>query len=185
MDCVMCRDNLSAYIENELMKSEQEQIDDHMSTCAPCLAEYKSLNQTHQLVTDNIMIKASPALWTRIEAQIGATASKAALSAPAPPQRSFLSWLGLEGLWNPMVWRVGGGALAALSLALGLVYFTHQQQEKYHIEQAMHSYVQERDQVEKTHNIEVKNRDMANTDEYEENPFIIENRHAMDNPFKL
>ncbi|MBI1748217.1 MAG: zf-HC2 domain-containing protein [Acidobacteria bacterium] len=183
MDCVECQENLSAHIENELPESIQEQVSRHLHACRRCDAEYQSLTTADQLVSDHFMIEASPVLWTRIEAEIRASATdRVAATIPAKPTPYGRR---LSEIFGRFSWRAWAGAAASLGLALGLTFFVQQQRENHRLDQAIQSYIMERDKVEQNHLQADQGQDLANTDEYAENPFVIEDRHKMENPFKL
>src|SRR2546425_12826067 len=126
MKCAECQENLSAYLENELVGSNRQEVADHMNECSTCLAEFKSLDRTHQLITDHIMIQAPDTLWSRIETRIKTPAAQPVPLVKPVERFSFMEWL--SSLWQPMTGRVWAGAAATLLLIVGLVYFTQQQQ---------------------------------------------------------
>jgi hypothetical protein len=71
MECLTCRDNLTAYLDEELTPQEQNLVDQHLRQCAICSAEFSSLSRSYRLVNQTLRdIEVRPEMWTAVEAAI-------------------------------------------------------------------------------------------------------------------
>ncbi|MBI2821519.1 MAG: zf-HC2 domain-containing protein [Acidobacteria bacterium] len=108
MECPSCKDNLTAYLDEELNEKDQEQVQWHLRQCPACAAEFESLAQSYWLVNGSTKQIEVPAdLWGRIEAEISPrsfaarhAAWRGLLLSPfqTPPRRLATSLIGVAAL---------------------------------------------------------------------------------------
>lgn len=60
MRCAECTELLSAYMDDELMRDEQQAVRDHLATCADCASEEKTLALTSRRIKENFMRHSTP-----------------------------------------------------------------------------------------------------------------------------
>ena len=104
MRCDTCRDLLNARIDNELPAAELGDVDQHLTSCVTCAAEYRLIAQTHRTLSEaHLRYTAPDLLKARIRGAIAQGRHE------APPARRTRSW-----------WRfaAAGIAIAAMSSAL-------------------------------------------------------------------
>jgi hypothetical protein len=70
MNCQLCREELSAYIDNELSENIATQLRLHLTTCLECKEEYESLLKMQVLMDEAEVFEPDPTLWLRVEQQI-------------------------------------------------------------------------------------------------------------------
>lgn len=70
--CELMRTELSAYIDGELTAAAQEGVNKHLKDCGDCMAEFKLLNSTNQLLVKGLELPAhiKVDLWTSVKAQL-------------------------------------------------------------------------------------------------------------------
>ncbi len=60
MRCAECTELLSAYLDDELMRDEQQAVRDHLATCADCAREEQALAATSRRIKDTFMRHSTP-----------------------------------------------------------------------------------------------------------------------------
>lgn len=87
MRCAECTELLSAYLDDELMRDEQQAVRDHLATCADCAREQETLALTSRRIKESFMRHSTPdVLKARIRnalAQDDSFTAPASRSAPA------------------------------------------------------------------------------------------------------
>jgi len=90
MQCAECTELLSAYIDDELMRDEEQAVRDHLAACVDCTREEQTLAVTSRRIKDSFMRHSTPdVLKARIR---NALAQPDAFSPPAPPARVRPRW---------------------------------------------------------------------------------------------
>ncbi|HTE46824.1 MAG TPA: anti-sigma factor [Gemmatimonadaceae bacterium] len=90
MRCSDCRDVLNAYVDDEMMPSEMQEIREHLATCADCEREHRLLAETSLLLRDKLVRHSAPdVLKARIR---NALAQPNAFDPPreVKPQRTWM-----------------------------------------------------------------------------------------------
>jgi anti-sigma factor RsiW len=83
MRCAECTELLSAYMDDELMRDEQQSVREHLATCADCAREEQALAVTSRRIKESLMRHSTPdVLKARIR---NALAQDDAFTPPAPP----------------------------------------------------------------------------------------------------
>ncbi len=71
MECQVCSERLTAFLDDELIRSEIEEIEVHLGTCNRCREEYESLLQSWELVDSQAsFLELAPPRWAGIESRI-------------------------------------------------------------------------------------------------------------------
>jgi len=70
--CDVIRDDLSAFIDNELPPPAHEGVDKHLKECLPCLSAFKELNNTNKLIAKSLELAPSIKvdLWPAVKARL-------------------------------------------------------------------------------------------------------------------
>jgi anti-sigma factor RsiW len=94
MRCAECSELLSAYMDDELMRDEQQAVREHLTTCADCAREEQSLALASRRIKENFMRHSTPdVLKARIR---NALAQDDAFNPPPPalatPSRVWPRW---------------------------------------------------------------------------------------------
>ena len=127
-DCKQCRENLTAYLDEELSPVESAGVRSHLESCAACADELGSLQAAADFIGSNISELESPAAsWTRIQARISDENS-----------RSPFRFLALNR------WRLALATTVCLA-ALALGYFWHQQVLQRGLDEYISQYVKARE----------------------------------------
>ena len=82
MRCAECTELLSAYMDDELARDEQQAVHDHLATCADCAREERALALTSRRIKDNLMKHATPDV---LKARIRSSLAREDAFTPAPP----------------------------------------------------------------------------------------------------
>jgi anti-sigma factor RsiW len=114
MNCELCCENLTAYLDQELETRESERVRQHLDGCAVCRNEVRELREAMLLVDSNtVRIELRPPLWLNVKAQIN----------DAPVARE--GWLGaLAARWLSLA------ATGAAALAIGFGLWGYQQRQE-------------------------------------------------------
>lgn len=89
MRCDECTDLLSAYMDGELMRDEQQSVREHLAACADCAREEQTLALTSRRIKESFMRHSTPdVLKARIR---NALARDDAFTPPAVPPPTALS----------------------------------------------------------------------------------------------
>src|SRR5215208_5013554 len=114
MKCEVCLAQLEEYLDGELAAEEQEQLSEHVITCADCSAVFGTLTAEQELFTRyDREVEVPPFLWTRIAQQ-----SVSKNKAPGNGWRMQLSRL----FATPSRSFAGAIAILLLAIAVGIVY---------------------------------------------------------------
>ena len=91
MRCAECNELLSAYMDDELMRDEQQAVREHLATCAECAREEQALALTSRRIKESFMRHSTPdVLKARIR---NALAQDDAFTQPAlPPATKPRAW---------------------------------------------------------------------------------------------
>jgi len=81
MRCSECTELLSAYMDDELMRDEQQAVREHLLTCADCAREQRALVLTSRRIKENLMRHATPDV---LKARIRSTLARDDAFTPAP-----------------------------------------------------------------------------------------------------
>lgn len=60
MRCAECTELLSAYMDDELMRDEQQAVREHLATCADCAREEQALAVTSRRIKESLMRHSTP-----------------------------------------------------------------------------------------------------------------------------
>ncbi|MFT5365908.1 MAG: anti-sigma factor RsiW [Candidatus Latescibacterota bacterium] len=70
MNCFTCENNLSAYIDDEIITDVRREIETHLDTCEKCHQEYETLLSSWELAGDMRTEAAPDSLWQAVEAEL-------------------------------------------------------------------------------------------------------------------
>lgn len=132
MECRTYSESLTALMDAELSLDQAKEVECHLTECAECHEEYKSLLDSQKLVERIRPLKLNPELWTRIHSEI--TDVRTQESSWILGLRSFL---GVR--WMPI-------AAATLGVAFLSLFFVYERNME--MERALQAYLQEREQLE-------------------------------------
>lgn len=71
MNCLTCRKNLVAYLEEKLPEDRRSITTDHLNTCTACSELYSEMKKAYILIEEEKAIECNPFLTTRVMAAIG------------------------------------------------------------------------------------------------------------------
>ena len=169
MECLVCTESLTAFMDGELPSGPVEDIETHLNECTPCHDEYQSLLRSYQLVEQVNLLELNPDLWTRIHSEISDVSS------------SKSSWLAnLRSLFGVGWVPVAAGMVGVVFLS---VFFMNQPDVE--TQQAFRQYLQERRQSERSRTSIAQNTSSLEFRIAYPNPFIVSDRRPQGNPFKL
>jgi anti-sigma factor RsiW len=118
MRCAECTELLSAYMDDELMRDEQQAVREHLATCAECAREEQALALTSRRIKETFMRHATPdVLKARIRnalAQDDAVTPPVGPPPPASPPRAWPRWPALAAAG--LVVAIASSALTATLL---------------------------------------------------------------------
>jgi len=165
MDCKYCAANLTAYLDGELRKEDSVQMKFHISNCASCSGELRSLEQASDLVLSNVQsMELGAESWSRLQARISAPSSRTV-------------W----GLSFPIRWRIPAAAIAGAAM-LVFGFWGYRQIQENSLNEYIAQYLKAREMRQSFHRV-VANGPAAD-DFFLENPFV-EARVGVDlNPFR-
>ena len=164
MDCQQCSDNLTAYMDGELLSSYKGEVSSHLETCADCAQELQELMAAAEFVAAHSHdLELTPNLWNNLRGRIAPM--------PAPRRGGVLS-----RLWARNRWLTAAAAVAATAvLAFGLFAYVDYV-EKQEIHQYMSNYISERDREEPV----TESQEFIEL----ENPFSTTRPVSLQNPFR-
>ena len=176
MECQACRDNLTAYLDQELSSGERTLVEQHLRQCAGCSSEFDSLSRSHWIVNQALEeIDVRPEMWQTIEAAIRPQIS---VERTASPWGVFAAWL-----------RMPKHALAAGTIGLVLLFvslFVYQSRQRPDssveiLRPQLRLMIEKMDADEqKPHNYLLSPAD----DETKSNPFALQHVRFDRNPFR-
>jgi anti-sigma factor RsiW len=128
MDCKQCRENLTAYLDEELSPEGAAEARSHLEICSSCADELHSLQKAADFIESHSgALDPRPGSWNRVQARI----SKADSLSPF----RFLTM---------NRWRFALTTVVLMStFALG--YFWHQQSQKRSLDEYVAQYVKARE----------------------------------------
>jgi anti-sigma factor RsiW len=166
MNCLQCTDNLTAYLDKELLPSARSEVESHLASCARCGDELHTLKEAMLFLESHSKpLAPGPAVWSNIRAQI------AVLPAPS----------GAFWLHSPLQrWALPAAALAvSLVLGLGIREYLQRQQSERALQEYMSQYVRKRESQELAHRVQTAHR------EFSDNPFVAPSEEtSFGNPFR-
>jgi len=182
MNCELCTENLTAYLDHELDRAELDGVQEHLDGCPVCRKEMRGLADAMRFVESRAEpLEPRLALWLNVRSRIR--------SAPAP---AGARWFGLLRVY----WLMAA-ATAAAALAVGIGIWNRfqyqdalrRQEAQYALDRYMSEYVQDRRINEVAHRVAVKVRHETRAAaapvhrEYANNPFISTAEASSSSPF--
>ena len=70
MDCQVCSESLTAFVDDELTAKEKEALETHLTQCRACRQEHELLLSSSQLLDQLSYLEVDPALWKKIYSEI-------------------------------------------------------------------------------------------------------------------
>ncbi|HEV8217668.1 MAG TPA: anti-sigma factor [Gemmatimonadaceae bacterium] len=89
MQCTECTELLSAYMDDELMREEQQAVREHLATCADCAREEQALALTSRRIKESFMRHSTPDV---LKARIRNALAQDDAFTPPPAQASPRVW---------------------------------------------------------------------------------------------
>lgn len=108
MSCNQTKSLLSPYLDGRVTGKQMQSVASHLSSCDQCHAQFRSLQQSHQLLTALGRKKAPPDLAFQIRLAI----SREAARTPSRRMRAFLTQL--ENVFNPLLVPATAGVVSAI-----------------------------------------------------------------------
>jgi hypothetical protein len=167
MDCRQCGENLTAYLDGELSRTDLEQVRNHLGACIACADELRWLQESAAFIQSHVQeLNPRPELWNLVRARISTTAS-------LPMRRHFMLFS----------WRFAAAALTIFAIfAAG--YLQYQQSEKKSLNQYISRYIKEREARRQPQTMAANTENNRRSEiPYEENPFLEVSASLVDNPF--
>jgi len=178
MDCRLCSDELTAYLDGELSGAAAERVRRHLEECPPCQDELQALQGAAAFVESHARkVEPVPEIWNNLRARIAAM--------PPPAGRpGFFQFL-VVNRWAAMAATLASTAV----LALGLWgYLAHQASQKA-IESYMNDYILMRSVTDRLYAVEMRQWRHLRSEEgvpwtpVSENPFVDQRPVSLANPF--
>ena len=170
MDCTRCVEELTAFLDGELPPADLDCILSHLSSCAACSAELKSLQQAVNFIKlHQRELEVNPAIWRQVRARIS-----------TPPDSFRLPGLRIARL-HP--YAIAATAIA-LTIALGALYY--RQTQRKNLEYYMKQYIQSRE-TNRPMPPALVNKELIPRSESNSsfNPFAEFEAPQPDNPFRV
>jgi len=179
MDCRQCSEELTAFIDGELVGGSAEQMKLHLDKCPPCRAEMRELQNSAAFVEMNSReLEPIPEIWNNLRSRIA--------EMPTPE--------GSHGFFRFLVmnrWTAAAATLAATAvLALGLWGYLQGQKSSAEFEAYMNDYIQTRMTDEAIHSTKIAEAernpwraDLAES-AFPRNPFAQDRPAAIENLFQ-
>jgi hypothetical protein len=179
MDCKSCSEDLTAYLDGELVRSRFREVEGHLEGCLPCLEELESLKRSVRLVESNLPeFDPAPEIWNRLTDEISAG-------------RDARISTGLLHRLRVHRWTAATVALAAsILLAVGVWGIWNRMRSEDALRRYMIEYVQKRESQERAERArmtdiadEIRTADAVHL-EYLDNPFVEISEEQIENPFR-
>ncbi len=169
MDCPVCSEGLTAFLDGELEPAERELIQQHIDACPQCSEESRSSLYASQLIERLPQIDPDPDIWQGISSEIGRSDWSL---------QHFHSLL--FGRWTPAMAAAGLGALL-----LGLSFFLPaEERPNTEAEQLLDSYLQERQRIDRVRTVSLEAEPEGSLYlPLHPNPFAEPQRDLKRNPF--
>ncbi|MBI4481420.1 MAG: zf-HC2 domain-containing protein [Acidobacteria bacterium] len=175
MNCQGCRDDLVAYLDEELEQSMQAQVEDHLERCVSCRQEHDSLRQSYEFTETYLSsLEPSPYLWTRISA---------GLRGEPMPVRAPWSWLAARISNSAVAVRLAAVAILVLGVGSSWLFY-HERKLTGQARQEMVQFVADWEGLDVSRVNPFLARHEHPVDELEANPFIDLHHHDIKNPFR-
>jgi len=174
MDCSQCSNNLTAYLDGELLSSYEQEVSSHLQACTKCTRELRKMEASAEFVEEHAHnLELSPDLWNNLYTRIAPM--------PAPGHAG-----GISRLWAKNRWLTAAVAVAAtVVLALVLGAYLEEQRE---IQRYMSDYILERESGEQITGSRINAAQSSETGALEfielENPFVTTKPVSLQNPFR-
>jgi anti-sigma factor RsiW len=170
MDCTRCTENLTAFLDGELSAADSEQASSHLSACASCAEEWRSLREAARFVESHRReLEVRPEVWNLVRARIS-------VPSEAPSLFDFLA---------PGRWRFAVATLAIV-VVIVLGYVQYQQLQRRSLDKYISQYMQDRQAHAPSQPVFT---DFAanhqNKQSRADNPFAEFKATLSDNPFRL
>ena len=180
MDCRLCSDELTAYLDGELSSTAAEQIREHLGKCPPCHEELHTLREAAAFVESHAReVEPVPEIWNNLRARI------TEMPAPAGPS-GFFQFLVVNR------WAAAAATLASTAvLALGLWGYMEHQASQRAFESYMSDYLLMRTVTERLHGLQIRQAKQLLSEGgvtrsmRSENPFLDGRPVPLANPFIL
>jgi len=178
MDCRLCNDELTAYIDGELSSSAAAEMRKHLEKCPPCHEELQALREAAAFVESHAReVEPVPEIWNNLRARI------AEMPAPTGPS-GFFQFLVVNR------WAAAVATLAStVVLALGLWGYMERQASQRVFESYMNDYLLMRAVTERLHAVQIRQAKHLLSEGGitrwmpSENPFMDGRRVSLANPF--
>jgi anti-sigma factor RsiW len=159
MDCKQCAEDLTAFLDGELSRTDSEQIQSHLRACASCSEESESLRKSAAFIESHSReLIPSAESWNLVRARIHERA--------VVPARRFPTF-------NRFRWALAAIALIAV-FALG---YTHYQLiQRKNLDRYISQYVRERQSL--------LIQSLASENPNQGNPFMEIKSTVIENPFR-
>jgi hypothetical protein len=164
MNCKECAENLTAYMDDELLESDSRKVAKHIDHCPPCAEEYQSLRKAGAFVVSHYEdLDLEPGKWDSLRDRLREE------DKPRP-------------IWGGFPWlQTAAAAAATLLLVVGGWRFVEGRRTEAALQDYMSQYIQSRSALVGRGEIPQSSRRHP---EFSQNPFVdedemIENR----NPF--
>jgi anti-sigma factor RsiW len=176
MNCQICTENLTAYLDGELSRLESDELENHLEICSPCAEERNSLEEAFLFIDNSLPqpLKPSPKIWGHVHSRIAQPAVRSALP-------------GFLQIFQTSRWAPAAAAVAAaLVIGLGLWgYFLHRETDQ-DLNQYMVRYIEARDLEEQMHKADDPPVLYPTHSELQANPFVVETVDtSFSNPFRV
>ena len=108
MSCNQTKSLLSPYLDGRVTGKQMQGVASHLASCDHCHAQFRSLQQSHQLLTSLGRRKAPPDLAFQIRLALSREAART-------PSRRMQAWLTqLENVFNPLLVPATAGVVSAI-----------------------------------------------------------------------
>ncbi|MGI8783649.1 MAG: zf-HC2 domain-containing protein [Acidobacteriota bacterium] len=173
MECQICAENLTAYLDAELPQAESAQLASHLESCRSCREEFDSMVFARQMTEFHLPeLELQPAAWNQIEGQIRSV--RPARTAVPRPFRPWTPAVARPALARAAVVAILG--LVALSVYVAWPSLVPNQD----VERSLLAYVQQMEAKEREHTDIFASNDGF----FATNPFATEDRNrGPHNPF--
>jgi anti-sigma factor RsiW len=167
-ECKRCRENLTAYLDEELSPAESAEVRSHLEACAACAGELGSLQAAADFIGSHTSeLESPPASWTRIQARISEENLRSPFLFPAVNR-----------------WRFALATMVFLA-ALTLGYFWRQQVQQRSLDEYISQYIKARESGAGFRLLNGRSTDgIAAEDIRAHNPFIEVKANLDLNPFR-
>jgi anti-sigma factor RsiW len=169
MECRVCTEALTAFIDKELSSEESAVVERHIDACTACKDEYDSLLTSYELTSQMPQLEVSPLLWANIASEISSEQSP-----------NWWKRFVLDGLFG-RPWVPATAALGAALVALLLVVIPPSPPPA---ETAFSDFVQQRELLSKRNEGILFRAEGFDRNESRRNPFIKQVQYTGRNPFR-